>query len=103
MLKGIGPHFPEPLKGIEDIKRLNRQADIDKELNYVFEAIRLTRHALQGRCPLFGFSGAPWTLMAYCIEGGASKVNFLHHNGRGVIPSWEAVDFRSRFWILFLC
>jgi uroporphyrinogen decarboxylase len=42
-------------------------------LGYVFEAIRRTRLALQGRVPLFGFVGAPFTLMAYAVEGGGSK------------------------------
>ena len=42
-------------------------------LKYVFDAITLTRHKLEGKVPLIGFTGAPWTLMAYMIEGGGSK------------------------------
>ncbi|KAJ3028103.1 hypothetical protein HK097_006030, partial [Rhizophlyctis rosea] len=46
---------------------------VDTELGYVFDAITLTRTKLAGRVPLFGFVGAPWTLMAYMIEGGGSR------------------------------
>merc|ERR1719431_2006778 len=42
-------------------------------MKYVYDAITLTRHKLEGKVPLIGFTGAPWTLMAYMIEGGGSK------------------------------
>jgi len=67
------PSFPEPLNTPEDIKRLKEHVDVDKELGYVYEAVTQTRHALKGEVPLIGFVGAPWTLMAYMIEGGGSK------------------------------
>lgn len=73
MLPAQGPHFPAPLDTPEDIKRLHQHVDIDKELGYVFEAITLTRKTLDGRVPLIGFAGAPWTLFAYMVEGGGSK------------------------------
>ena len=73
MLKGSGPHFPEPLKTPQDLSRLESNVDVDAKLSYVYEAITLTRTKLNGRVPLFGFVGAPWTLMAYMIEGGGSK------------------------------
>lgn len=73
MIPGKGPHFPEPLKVPEDMKRLVEKVDVDSSLSYVYDAITLTRHKLDGRVPLFGFVGAPWTLMAYMIEGGGSK------------------------------
>jgi len=47
--------------------------NVDMELGYVFDAITLTRHKLEGKVPLIGFSGAPWTLMAYMIEGEGTK------------------------------
>ncbi|KAI9034121.1 Uroporphyrinogen decarboxylase [Hyaloraphidium curvatum] len=73
MLPKEGPHFPEPLKGPEDLGRLAEKVDVEEALGYVFDAITLTRQKLGGRVPLFGFAGAPWTLMAYMIEGGGSK------------------------------
>ena len=47
--------------------------DVKQELKYVFDALTLTRHKLEGKVPLIGFTGAPWTLMTYMIEGGGSK------------------------------
>ncbi|KAI5698414.1 hypothetical protein M8J75_006396 [Diaphorina citri] len=73
MKPAVGPVLPEPLVIPEDIKKLKTPVDVYKELNYVFEAITLTRHKLEGKVPLIGFSGAPWTLMSYMIEGGGSK------------------------------
>ncbi|ORX82403.1 uroporphyrinogen decarboxylase [Basidiobolus meristosporus CBS 931.73] len=73
MLPEKGPHFPSPLKDPGDLKKLEKVVDVHKSLGYVFDAITRTRMALNGRVPLFGFSGAPWTLMAYMVEGGGSK------------------------------
>ena len=72
MLEGKGPHFPAPLAGPGDLDRL-ATPDVKRDLGYVYEAVALTRRVLGGRAPLIGFSGAPWTLMAYMIEGGGSK------------------------------
>lgn len=68
-----GPHFPDPLNTPEDIQKLNKNVDVYKELGYVFDALTSTRKALNGEVPLIGFSGAPWTLFAYMIEGDGSK------------------------------
>lgn len=68
-----GPHFPDPLKTPEDIAKLSPTVDVQKELGYVFEALTRTRKELGGEVPLIGFSGAPWTLFAYMIEGGGTK------------------------------
>jgi uroporphyrinogen decarboxylase len=57
----------------EDLARLVEHVDVHKELGYVFAALTRTRHELKGEVPLIGFSGAPWTNMAYMIEGGGSK------------------------------
>ncbi len=72
MVPGKGPHFPDPLDTPEEMRRLT-EPDLDKALGHVYEALTLTRRRLEGRVPLIGFCGAPWTLMAYMIEGGGSK------------------------------
>lgn len=72
LIHGVGPKFSDPLDGPGDLDRL-LQPDVQRELGYVFDAITRTREALAGRVPLIGFCGAPWTLMAYMIEGGGSK------------------------------
>lgn len=59
MVAGKGPTFPEPLKEPEDLQRLQPKVDVDKELGYVFKAITLTRHKMEGKVPLIGFTGAP--------------------------------------------
>jgi len=73
VLMAPGPHFPDPLVTPDDLDKLSKDVDVHKELQYVFDAITVTRHGLNGRVPLIGFCGAPWTLMAYMIEGGGSK------------------------------
>ena len=73
MIPGKGPCFPKPLDDVADMARLKEKVDVKSELAYVMEAITLTRHKLEGKVPLIGFAGAPWTLMAYMIEGGGSK------------------------------
>lgn len=73
MRPGVGPVLPEPLVSPNDVHKLDNAAHVTKRLCYVAEAITLTRHKLDGKVPLLGFSGAPWTLMGYMIEGGGSK------------------------------
>ena len=67
-----GPLFPNVIKSEEDIQKL-RIADPEEHLAYVLEAIRITKKNLQGRVPLIGFAGAPWTIFAYMVEGQGSK------------------------------
>lgn len=77
MLPEKGPHFPNPLKTPADDQYkeiMERKVDVRKELDYVYQAITMTRHKLKGRVPLFGFCGAPWTLLCYMVEGGGSKL-----------------------------
>jgi len=73
MVPKLGPHFPDPLNVPADMAKLTKIVDVDAELGYVFDALTLTRKELKGRVPLIGFAGAPWTLMAYMVEGGGSK------------------------------
>lgn len=68
-----GPVLPQPLVDPTHMDRLTKNVDVEKELGYLFEAIRITRLGLKGRVPLIGFCGAPWTLMAYMVEGGGSR------------------------------
>ena len=77
MMKEKGPHFPDPLQtpADEQYKKIMRlEVDVAQELDYVFQAIAMTRQKLKGRVPLFGFCGAPWTLLCYMVEGGGSKI-----------------------------
>ncbi|CAH2310573.1 uroporphyrinogen decarboxylase [Pelobates cultripes] len=73
MEPGRGPVFQEPLQTPEDLQKLKSKVDVKQELGYVFRAITLTRHKIAGKVPLIGFTGAPWTLMTYMIEGGGSN------------------------------
>lgn len=75
-VKGDGPTFPDPVRSREDIARL-RDPEVDETLGYVFDALRLIRRELDGRVPLLGFAGTPWTLAAYLVEGSGSK-HFSH-------------------------
>jgi uroporphyrinogen decarboxylase len=72
MVSGQGPTFPDPLTTPDEMERLV-EPDVDDALGHVFDALTVTRNQLDGRVPLIGFAGAPWTLMAYMVEGGGSK------------------------------
>ncbi|MGH6630344.1 MAG: uroporphyrinogen decarboxylase family protein, partial [Burkholderiales bacterium] len=69
--EGEGPRFERPLRDEAEILRL-AAPDPDAELRYVLDAVRETRRALAGRVPLIGFSGSPYTLACYMIEGSGS-------------------------------
>lgn len=70
--KGEGPVIFEPVRSPEAIERL-RVFEIEEGLGYVLETLRMLRRELEGRCPLIGFAGAPFTLASYLIEGGKSS------------------------------
>jgi uroporphyrinogen decarboxylase len=67
-----GPVFKTSLKTIDDIKNL--RFPHQDELDYVYNAIYFTRKELEGRVPLIGFCGSPWTLFTYMTEGGSTKM-----------------------------
>ena len=69
--EGEGPKFTRPLQNEADIAAL--QAPDMAKLRYVFDAVSSIRRALNGRVPLIGFSGSPFTLACYMVEGGGSK------------------------------
>lgn len=71
-IPGEGPQFKRPLRSLHEIQQLPIP-DPEIELGYVMAAVRRLRHALQGRVPLIGFAGSPWTLAAYMLEGQANR------------------------------
>ena len=69
---GEGPRFQHPVRSQAEVDKLF-VPDPEGELRYVMDAVRTIRAALAGRVPLIGFSGSPWTLATYMVEGGSSK------------------------------
>lgn len=67
-----GPRFPHPLRTTNDIDNI-QILDPTKKLKFVLDALSLTKKILAGRVPLIGFSGSPWTLASYMVEGHGSK------------------------------
>jgi uroporphyrinogen decarboxylase len=72
MIEGKGPLLPDPIKSYGDLKRL-RTPDVHETLGYVMDALALTKKTLDGRVPLIGFAGAPWTILCYMVQGKGSK------------------------------
>lgn len=70
--EGEGPRFERPIRTAADVKAL-AAPDPEGELRYVMDAVRTIHRELDGSVPLLGFSGSPWTLATYMIEGGSSK------------------------------
>ena len=69
---GEGPRFKKTVSTLADIEALPIP-DPQKDLGYVMDAVSTIRRELNGRVPLIGFSGSPWTLATYMVEGGSSK------------------------------
>lgn len=72
LIESKGPVFHSPIRNIEQVESLC-VPDVHDKLSYVFDAITITKKELNSRVPLVGFSGAPWTLATYMVEGKASK------------------------------
>lgn len=69
---GEGPRFQKVVRGEQDVANLPKIKP-NQDLDYVMNAVKAIRSALAGQVPLIGFSGSPWTLATYMIEGGSSK------------------------------
>ena len=77
--EGEGPKFERPVRTQADVDAIG-VPDPEEELSYVMDAVRTIRRELDGRVPLIGFSGSPWTLATYMVEGGSTK-NFSLSKG----------------------
>lgn len=73
MIEKKGPWFEHTIRSESDLKRLDNEIDVSERLSYVLEAISITKRELNGRVPLIGFAGAPWTILCYMVEGSGSK------------------------------
>ena len=72
LIESKGPVLPDPIKTAADMNRI-RVPDVNETLQYVFDAIQLIKKELNGRVPLIGFAGAPWTILCYMVQGKGSK------------------------------
>lgn len=70
--ENIGPVLPDPIRSKKDFDRIIRP-NIHEHLNYVLDAIKLTKELLEEEIPLIGFAGSPWTVFCYMVEGKGSK------------------------------
>ena len=73
MIEKKGPWFEKTINTEEELRFAETDFDIEDRLGYVLEAIRITNKELNGRVPLIGFAGAPWTIFCYMTEGQGSK------------------------------
>ncbi len=73
MIEQRGPWFEKTIRSDKDFEQLRKTVDIEESLGYVLDAISLTKKELNGRVPLIGFAGAPWTIFCYMVEGKGSK------------------------------
>ncbi|WP_456868254.1 uroporphyrinogen decarboxylase [Galbibacter sp. BG1] len=72
MKPGVGPWLPNPIRSAKDVEQVI-VPDINEELGYVMDAIKLTKEMLDNEVPLIGFAGSPWTILCYAVEGQGSK------------------------------
>jgi uroporphyrinogen decarboxylase len=73
MIEKKGPWFPKTIESLSDVEKLGSGESVIGELQYVFDALEVTKKELNGRVPLIGFAGAPWTIFSYMLEGSGSK------------------------------
>ncbi|MDT0645545.1 uroporphyrinogen decarboxylase [Zunongwangia sp. F260] len=72
MKPGVGPWLPNPVRTTEGVNQVN-VPDVHEELQYVFDAIKMTKQELNDEVPLIGFAGSPWTILCYTVQGQGSK------------------------------
>ena len=72
MKNNFGPFIESPIKEKSDIEKLDI-LNVEERLSYVYEAVKMTKKALNGSVPLIGFAGSPWTILCYIVEGSGSK------------------------------
>lgn len=72
LIESVGPYLPNPIRTAEDMQRIC-VPDVNDRLHYVMDAIKLIKQELNGRVPLIGFAGAPWTILCYMVQGKGSK------------------------------
>ncbi len=72
IIENQGPQFARPVRSRSEIEKL-MVPDPESELRYVMDAVRLIRQELDGKVPLIGFAGSPWTIATYMVEGKSSK------------------------------
>lgn len=77
--QGEGPQFRKPVRSAADVAQLPTP-DMETELRYVMDAVRTIRRELNGKVPLIGFCGSPWTIATYMVEGSGSK-EYAHIKG----------------------
>ena len=73
MVEKRGPYFPKTIETSFDVDALLEGNDAAAHLQYVYDAVKITNQELDGRVPLIGFAGAPWTILSYMVEGKGSK------------------------------
>ncbi len=101
--EGEGPKFEHPVRSESDIDKLFVPDPADK-LRYVTDAVSLIRSELDGQVPLIGFSGSPWTLATYVVEGGSSKD---YHRVKGMMYEYpgalhKLLDILARSVVAYL-
>jgi uroporphyrinogen decarboxylase len=72
MKESVGPFIPKPIRSQKDVDAI-QIPDVNVELGYVMEAIKMTKEMLNNDIPLIGFAGSPWTILCYVVQGQGSK------------------------------
>lgn len=72
MKPNVGPWIEKPIQSMADVANIS-VPDVEETLQYVFDSIKMTKAELNGRVPLIGFAGAPWTILCYMVQGQGSK------------------------------